>query len=243
MSITISTLANRIYRRLNESANSDIATLPTGTDTTYTTSAIQGIVDFYNETCGELARTCIPVPASGTIAATIGQPVYSLQNLTVSGVAYLWCATGVYYAGALVNPVGYVPMLNYVAGSGGIYNNTNGTPAYWADLGGDQSNIVVNPAPSGTSTITVGGFAVPTAAVDGTSTTAWLADDLLEIVECRICSLIAKKNLDDPTLAARIPVWDGLYYQRCEQLWERLETPLRRWRFPSNPNPNSGEKG
>lgn len=237
MPIQLTVLANRIYRRLNENANTDLPTLQSGTNTTPTLDAITGIIDGYNNALAELCRTCLPIPASGSITVSSGAAVISLSSATglTSGVSVLWCANEAQFGGTALIPVGALQMSNWINSSGGIYQSATGTPAYFSDFG-DPLQLAINPRPTTGATLTVGGFGIPTVATAGSdNTSSFLPDDLLEILEFRICSMLAKKGLDDPTLASRIPVWDSLYNERRVQLWSRIDRRTRDWRYPIPP--------
>jgi hypothetical protein len=239
MSITLSALEKRVYSRLNEAANTDVAALQSGTSGTPTTTTTQGVIDLYNAVCGELCRTCIPLPGTGTISSyTTGQVVFNLSSLSslTSGISALWTAYEIAYNGTNLSPAGMLELVNWTESAGGLHSATSATPLYWCEYG-DGGNYAINPPPASSYTLKVSGYGVPTVATSGTDTTAWLPDDLLEMLEYRISYLIAAKNFDDETMTGRAQVWNNEFELRRQELISRLPKSLKGWKYRGALNP------
>lgn len=246
MPISLTVLSQRVYRRLNEPNNTDIAVLQSGTSTTPTITAINGVIDFYVEVVGEICRTCFPIFGKATYASVpVGTKFVSFSSFTVntSGLATMWIATEAQYGGTSLQYVGFLPLSEWLSYSGGILSQANGSLTQFCN-DGDAGQIILSAPPSSSADMVVGGLCIPTPPTSGSdSTTAFMPDDLLEIIEVRICSLLAKKRANDPTMANKIDIWDNLYNARRMELWSRLLTSFRQIAYPMSPTGQMTEGG
>jgi len=119
-------LRNETLRLLNESADSVMAELPSGTGSTATLSNDLGILDFLNEGACDLCRTCVYLPFQLTVPSHTGR-------------------TYDFSASRLVSPItitingGSTPIThcgeNELRSYNLSYMTTTGEPSYWYEAG------------------------------------------------------------------------------------------------------------
>lgn len=236
--------ANALYqetlRLLNESLNSSLGELGDGTGLVQTITSTT-INDYLNEAVAETCRSCIYVPAKGTVTQT--NPIINLHDLTMSST----------YVETPLSPnesndaVGMWFPLTVVAGSTSLvhcseptlraYNPTfeadaTGTPKYWYRNG--QNNIRVYPAPSTSTAFTIYGCGTiaPLVALNTSINITIIPDDVqLKMWASYAAYKLALKNTDDPSVAQRA-FWGNWYNEARMRLWASMDHWLK---LPGSP--------
>jgi len=242
------TFRQRVLRRLNQAQGDPTGELAddTSADPIWTTD--QAIDDYASEGAAILCRTCWPLLGSFTFTVPVGGARSVLYGALTAGSdtpagAALWqpLQGGVLWdRGDGSSPV----RLRYITESMlalRFRDYLSATPAAWSPLKtyywypvGAAGIGIYPPVLPGNGTLTVRGLYVHPPADSSSALVAmfpYLPDDLLPLLEYYVCWALAAKNLDDPVLSARGPVWRGEWDQRRAELYARLDPMLRAY-FP-----------
>lgn len=230
----LATLTSEVLRLLNEATNSSIGEVGDGSGTVTTTTSAT-IEAYLNEAIKETCRTCIYVPAKGTI--TQSNPIINLSSISLDEDYILTDDETVNDASSMWFPLtvqsGLTNLTHCSEPSLRAYDpsfeaTAVGTPKYWYRSG--DYGIRVYPAPSASTTFTVYGCGV-LGDISATSITV-IPDDLqLKMWASYAAYKLALKNTDDPSVAQRA-FWGNWYNETRMRLWSQLDTFLR---MPGSP--------
>lgn len=225
---TLTDLRNDTLILLNEVgtiANSPIGALPDGSGGTDVVTTTVTIDQFINEAAAEMARSCIFIPASVTVAGHTG----SVVSTSTTGI---WFPMSVTVAGTLLQHTSdtrlraWQPNFETFTGTLTLPNGgTTTSPTYWYRR--EPRTIGIFPTVASPSAVAIYGASVPptiTAVVDAT----FAADDILRnTLPVYAAYKLAMKNLDDPSLAARIQLWQQWWFDSTQKLWNQLDSSLK----------------
>ena len=223
MSVLLTTLRADTLTLLNEASNSVIGDYADGTGGT-TVNTTTNIDVYLNEAQAEMARSCVFIPGTHTTASTTGREF----SLTATNIWFPMSVT-----------VGTTPLVhtsdtrlrawqpNFETATGTITLPNGGTttvPYYWFR----KQPQVVGVFPSGTSvTYIVYGASLPATITTGQDATFAPDDVLRNSLPVYAAMKLAMKNLDDPSLAARIQLWREWWFDTCTRLWNNLDSSLK----------------
>ncbi|WP_125205745.1 hypothetical protein [Capsulimonas corticalis] len=217
MANTLADLQRDVLSRLGEAANSPAGNLESGTGAAAVLVTSATITQYLNDGASDLARTAFPIVNAGTFSWPSGAQSVQLSIFTAPGGAALWLARGVAWGGTALTHCSRSALENYYPTWAA---DAPGTPLYWYDTG--QDGVGLYPIPNASQTVTVNGFALPPALVNADDAPSWLSPDLSSLLVFHAASMIAQKNLEDPSLAARAEVWRGEYERGKASLLARL---------------------
>jgi len=240
MSVTLLSLEQSVLNVLNEAANSSLGDLPSGTGgTTIATLTESGtgastIKSLLNEGAAELARSCFPVPDSGTLSWMSGTRTNLIADFAAAGGGVIWSVRGVTFQGDST-ALRYCDRSALERSDPDWMVTSTAVPVYWYFDG--PMSIGLYPRPLSTGTVTVDGFAVPPPMSDAdlSSVAPWIPDDLSHLLVWYAAARVAMKNLEDASLAPRIAIWQGLYDKGRLDLWQRIDPRIRKAHFPVSP--------
>jgi hypothetical protein len=144
-------LRNETLRLLNESADSVIAELPSGTGSAPTLTNDNGILQYLNEAAFDLCRTCVYLPATLSVASHTGRTYDFSASLLTSPITIHINGTTVPLTRCGENELRSYD-LNYTI--------TSGEPTYWYEAG--YNNIGFYSVPSTAIAFIVRGAGLPT---------------------------------------------------------------------------------
>ncbi len=231
---TLTQLTDEVIRLLNEATNGSLGEVGDGSgnviiDTNTT------IADYLNEAVKESCRTCLYVPAKGTVTQT--EHIINLSEVsclpayvptatnTVNDATAIWYTMSV-MAGSTMLTHCSEPTLraynpNYEA-------DAAGTPKYWFRQG--DYSIQVYPRPTASTVFTLWGAG--TVGDLGADTLTIIPDDLqLKMWASYAAYKLALKNTDDPSVAQRA-FWSNWYNECRMRLWGQLDHFLK---LPGSP--------
>jgi hypothetical protein len=220
---TLSTLTNDVYALLNEASNSVVGDIPNGTGgTTVTTTTL--IETYLNEAQNEMARSCVYIPGSNTTAGFTG------VDLDLSATS-LWFPMSVKVGTAVLQHTSdfrlraWQPNFETFSGTLSLPNGaTTTSPTYWYRK--QPMTIGIFPSVSN-QTVVVYGASLPPV-LSGASPATFLPDDTLRnTLPVYTAMKLAMKNLDDPSLATRIQLWQNWWFDSCTRLWSNLDNSLK----------------
>ena len=205
-------LRNETLRLLNESADSVIAELPSGTGSTATLSNDLGILQYLNEGAYDLCRTCVYLPFELTVASHTGR-------------TYDYSATRLVAPLTITVNAGTTPIIhcgeNELRSYNLSYMTTTGTPTYWYEAG--YNNIGFYAVPTTSISFIASGAGLPTEITTSSGSFSFMSDDLLmQALPAYAARKIALKNYDDPSILGR-SFWGDWYDQVRMQLWTKLD--------------------
>jgi hypothetical protein len=221
MSVTIATLRADTLTLLNEASNSVIGDYANGTGGTTTTT--QDTIDAYlNEAQAEMARACVFIPGTYTTGATTGREI-DLSSTNIWFPMSVTVGTTSLQHTSDTRLRAWQP--NFETATGTITLPNGGTttvPYYWFR----KQPQTVGVFPSGTSiTYIVYGASLPSTI---TASASFAPDDVLRnTLPVYAAMKLAMKNLDDPSLAARIQLWQSWWFDSCTRLWNNLDSSLK----------------
>lgn len=229
MSVTLATLRNDALLLLNEASNSVIGDLPDGTGGV--TTASTAIIDsFINEAAAELARSCVYISGSGIVS-------------NFSGTECNYASTSVWYpmavhlvtvgAGSITRLThtselrarAWWPQYESLTSAVTLPNgHSTSSPFFWWRKA-DQKLYIF---PSATNVdVNINGAILPPAITSDVSA-SFLPDDVLRnTLPVYAAMKLAMKNLDDPSLASRIQLWQTWWFDTCIGLYNRLDSSLK----------------
>ena len=231
---TLTTLTSEVIRLLNEATDSSVGEVGNGSGTVSTTTS-QTIETYLNEAIKETCRTCIYVPAKGTI--TQSNPIINLSSISLDSTYVPTDASTVNDASSMWFPLtvqsGLTNLVHCSEPTLRAYDPTfestaAGTPKYWYRSGDYQ--IRIYPAPSASTVFTV--YGCGTLGDIGATSVTVIPDDLqLKMWASYAAYKLALKNTDDPSVAQRA-FWGNWYNETRMRLWSQLDTFLR---MPGSP--------
>jgi hypothetical protein len=205
-------LRNETLRILNESTDSVIAELPSGTGSAPTLTNDDGILQYLNEAAIDMCRTCVYLPFELTVASHTGRTYdYSASRLVAPLTVSINAST------TPITHCGENELRAYNLG----YMTATGVPTYWYEAG--YNNIGFYTVPTTAIAFTASGAGYPTAITTSSGTFSFISDDLLmQALPAYAARKIALKNFDDPSIVGRT-FWGDLYDQIRMQLWAKLD--------------------
>ena len=229
---TLVNLRNDTLILLNEIgtvAASVIGSLPTSTGGSEIVSTEATIDQYINEAAAEMARSCVYIPSSGTKTAFTGSTL-DLSGLTTS--TSIWFPMSVSVGTVALQHTSdtrlraWQPNFEVFSGSFKLPNgSTTTSPTYWYKR--QPQTIGIFPAVTASSTMTVYGAGLPptiTTSVDA----VFAPDDILRNSLPVYAALkLAMKNIDDPSLAARVQLWQQWWFDSTQSLWNQLDSSLK----------------
>lgn len=241
MSVALLDLQQSVLNVLNEAFNSTLGDLPTGmggtptipTLTPQSSSAVSTMKSLLNEAAAEVARTCYPIPDTGTLSWSSGTRTNRVADFAASTTGnVLWSVRGVKF-GSQTSGLRYCERSALERSDQDWMVTASGEPVYWYRDG--EVNIGLYPRPNSTSTVTIDGFAVPPPLSAASDTVAWLADDLTHLLVWYTAAKLAAKNFEDASLAPRGQIWQELYDKGRVELWQKIDPMIRKAHFPMSP--------
>ena len=217
MTNTLASLQMDVLARLGEAANSSAGSLETGTGGAAVLTTAATAAQYLNDGAADLARAAFPIVSGGTFSWPAGAQSSLLSLFTTPDGTTLWYARGLSWGGAALTHCSRSALENYYPTWAA---DAPGTPLYWYDTG--QNGVGLYPIPSAAQTVAVSGFALPPALVNASDVPAWLPPDLANLLVFYAATMIAEKNLEDPSLAARIDIWRGEYERGKSALLAKL---------------------
>jgi len=235
MAQTIGQLRKEVYKLLNEATNTTLGAVSSGTGIIAAGYDSDSTINqFLMEGISEMCRSCVSVPAVGTLtyAANTRTAYMSAVSVTSPTLGAIWFPTDVYISGTRLihasessvraNDVTYASAVTAVA--------TN--VQYWYRH--DNYAISLYPYNSTSSMIaTVHGYGVPNVDLIGIPGTddlksySFIPDDLLrQTIPAYAAVKLVLKNIDDPTLANRLS-WRNWYNEGRMKLYMQLDGGLR----------------
>lgn len=229
MAVTLATLRNDTLTLLNEASNSVVGDFPDGVGGV--TTASNTIIDGYvNEAAAELARSCVYIGGSGTVASFTGTECNY-------GTTSVWFPMAVHLvvpgAGTVIRLThtsefrarAWWPQYESLSGSVPLPNgHSTSQPYYWWRKA-DQKVYIF---PSATAVdVVINGASVPPE-ITSNASASFLPDDVLRnTLPVYAATKLAMKNLDDPSLAARIQMWREWWFDSVMGLYNRLDSSLK----------------
>lgn len=238
MAVTLLDMEKSVLSLLNESFNSPIGNMETGTGGAATipgitpgaSSVASTVKMLLNEGFAEIARTCYPIPEIATTTLSARTALLASLTPTVAG-RVLWTVRGAKFGASALT---YAHRAAIERKDPAYLATATGTPAYWYDDG--PQTIAVYPAPSAGAVLTVDGYAVHTPLVTDTDTmAAAFPDDLTRLGVWYAAWKLATKNMEDSSAFARGAEWRAFYDQGRMDLWTKIDPSLRKSHFPVSP--------
>lgn len=221
MAVTIATLRADTLTLLNEASNSVIGDYANGVGGTTTTT--QDTIDAYlNEAQAEMARACVFIPGTHTTSATTGREI-DLSSTNIWFPMSVTVGTTPLQHTSDTRLRAWQPGFETATGTITLPNGgTTTAPYYWYR----RQPQTIGVFPSGTSiTYIVYGASLPATI---TASASFAPDDVLRnTLPVYAAMKLAMKNLDDPSLAARIQLWQNWWFDSCTRLWNNLDSSLK----------------
>jgi hypothetical protein len=206
-----------------------IGALPTSTGGSEIVTTETTIDQYINEAAAEMARSCVYIPVSGTKSAHTGS-VVDLSGLTTNTT--IWFPMSVSVGSSFLQHTSdtriraWQPNFETFTGSFTLPNGASTTsPTYWYKR--QLQTIGIFPTVATSSTITVYGAGLPptiTTSVDA----VFAPDDILRnCLPVYAAFKLAMKNIDDPSLAARVQLWQQWWFDTKQSLWNQLDSSLK----------------
>lgn len=234
MAQTIQTIRKEVYKLLNEATNSTVGALSTGLGTVASgDDSDSNINKFIMEGVAELCRSCVAIPASGTIAygANIRTKQLSDLSITLPVSGQLWFPSDVYLAGTRLTHASESSIRAHDLGYAANITATTTSVTHWYRH--DNYAISLYPYCSASLTITVYGYGMPDTELSGIAGTdnlksfSFLPDDILrQALAAYAANRIVMKNVDDPTIAER-SFLNAMYNNIRMTLYAQLDSGLR----------------
>lgn len=205
-------------------ANNPLGALPDrdgGADVVTTTTTID---QYINEAAAEMARSCIYIPTSLSTAGFTG----SVLPITNS----IWYPMSVTVSGTLLQHTSdtrlraWLPNFETFSGTLTLPNGgTTTLSTYWYRR--DPLNVGIFPSVASSSTVVLYGAGLPATITTGVNATFAPDDVLRNTLPVYAAYKIAMKNLDDPSIAARIQLWQQWWFDSTQRLWNQLDSSLK----------------
>lgn len=230
---TLLEVRQQVLLLLAQEADSDLASLPTGTTAGATTlTSTSQINRWINEGIALLARTCLPLPARGTKTLVAGENTIRLLTLVYGAqVSRIWACRTVQVGTVTTAHLSRSVVETHYP----MWDATGGTPRYWFE--DSEGTVSLFPAPDTASpkNMVVSGFAVPVALVADTSALPWLSPDIANLVACYAARQAALKNAEDSEIAPRAGIWAQQWDEGRMLLWQNIDPRTREAHFPTPP--------
>jgi len=235
MAQTIGQLRKEVYKLLNEATNSTLGAVSSGTGTIAAGNDSETAINqFLMEGIAEMCRTCVAVPAVGTLSYGINtRTAYmSAVSVTTPTSGSIWFPTDVYISGTrLIHASESSIRANDLTYASAV-TATTANVQYWYRH--DNFAISLYPYNSTSSmTATVHGYGVPNIDITGTVATddaksySFIPDDLLrQTIPAYAAVKLVMKNIDDPTLVDRLS-WRNWYNEGRMKLYMQLDAGLK----------------
>jgi hypothetical protein len=239
MAQTIQTIRKEVYKLLNEATNSTVGALSTGLGTVASgDDSDSNINKFIMEGVADLCRSCVAIPANGTIAYGTNIRTKQLTDISITSPAagQLWFPTDVYRDGTRLTHASESSIRSHDLGYAANITAATTNVTHWYRH--DNYAISLYPYCSTALTITVYGYGMPDTTLSGIPGTdnlksfSFLPDDILrQALAAYAANKVVMKNVDDPTLAER-SFWNNMYNSIRMQLYIQLDSGLK---FPGGP--------
>ena len=241
----LQTLIDETIRLLNESTDTSLGEVGDGSGIVSVTST-QTITTYLNEAVKECCRTCIYVPAKGSV--TQSNPLINLSDIscdnnyvptissTVNDATALWFPLTV-MAGTTALTHCSEPTLR--AYSPSFESDATGVSKYWLRQG--DYGIRIYPAPTTSTVFTI--YGAGTVGNLGADSLTIIPDDIqLKMFPAYAAYKLVLKNTDDPSIAAR-SFWGNWYNESRMRLWSQLDHFLKMPGSPFAIPPVTGGQG
>lgn len=204
----------------------------TNTATVLRTAAVssQTTIDVYiNEAAAELARSCIYIPTTASTTSFTGAVV---DLRTIASPSSIWFPMSVSVGTTLLQHTSdtrlraWLPNFETFSGTLTLPNGgTTTSPTYWYKR--QPQTFGIFPAVASSSTVTIYGAGLPATITDTADATFAPDDTLRNTLPVYAAYKLAMKNLDDPSLAARIQLWQQWWFDSTQRLWNQLDSSLK----------------
>jgi len=233
----LSDLQNHVLTLLNEASNSPIGILASGTGATATILTPAQITQFLNEGFADFARWCYGLRDTATYTNLPANTIYinfTNASLVLVSNYNLWLARTVTYNRVLLEHCSLANLetcgVNF---TGNFPNDAAGTPFYWFENG--IEGIGIYPPPSAnTHPLVISGDSLPKQLVNSSDVSPF-QPDMNKVVVYHAAANIARKALDDQSIAERAPLWmaefDKYKELYIEQQW-RISPEMAALHFP-----------
>jgi hypothetical protein len=225
---TLADLRNDTLILLNEVGaigSSPIGALPDGSGGTDIVTTTVTIDQYINEAAAEMARSCVYIPTSVSTAGFTG----SVLTLTTSSI---WFPMSVTVGGVLLQHTSDLRLRawqpNFETFSGTLTLPNGGTTTastYWYRR--EPQTVGIFPTVASSSTVVAYGAGLPPTITTGVNATFAPDDVLRNTLPVYAAYKLAMKNLDDPSLAARIQLWQQWWFDSTQRLWNQLDSSLK----------------
>lgn len=235
MAQTIAQLRKEVYKLLNEATNTTLGAISSGTGTIAAGNDSDSTINqFLMEAIAEMCRTCVSVPAVGTLAyaSNTRTAFIDTASVTIPTSGEIWFATDVYISGVrLIHASESSVRANDLTYASAV-TTTTANVKYWYRH--DNYSISLYPYNSTASmTATVHGYGMPNIDLTGVPGTddlksySFIPDDLLrQTVPAYAAVKLIMKNVDDPTLVDRLS-WRNWYNEGRMKLYLQLDAGLK----------------
>lgn len=225
---TLATLRNDTLLLLNEIGsvtNNVIGALPDSAGGAVIVSTETTIDTYINEAAAEMARTCVYIPTTVSVAGHTGATV----ALSTSSI---WWPMSVTAGGSILQHTSdlrlraWQPNFETFSGTLTLPNGgTTTTPYYW--LRQQPQTIRIFPSAAAPTVIVVYGAGLPPTITTGVDATFAQDDVLRNTLPVYAAFKLAMKNIDDPSLAARVQLWQQWWFDSTQSLWNQLDSSLK----------------
>lgn len=229
MAISIDTIRQEAYRLLNESSNSTLGQLPTGTGGTTITSDAT-VRTYILDGIANICRSCVFYPVVSTVLlanATNGVTTIGTTT-TVPLNTELWYPTDVYIS---TTRLAHASEQSVRANDLNYKTTTASVPAsmlYWYRPDNNRVNIYPGNATGSSVSLIMHGCGIPAVpGSDATNSYDFLPDDVLrQMAGSYAAMMLVMKNTDDPSVASRA-FWKQYYDDWRMRLWLQLDKSLK----------------
>jgi len=237
--MNLTALQQDVLSRLHEAGNSTLADLPTGTGGSSTITTATQLTTYLNDGAADLCRRAFRLEETGTYAnLPSGTQYVRWDQFSTTGGHTLRGARTVQYNGVLL---GYYDLAHLENRYPTYQTDASATPLYWYLNGERGLGIYPTPSASNLTLKVVGVAGQPVLLASGSDVPSWLPSDRHHLLSLYACKMVAKQNLEDPSVAGRAPVWEDEYERgvaaMLQGLWE--SDPLSTMaHFPPLPPPS-----
>lgn len=235
MAQTIAQLRKEVFKLLNEATNTTLGAVSSGTGTIAAGDDSDATINqFLMEGIAEMCRTCVAVPAVGTVtyASNTRTAYLNAISVTTPTLGAIWFPTDVYIAGTrLIHASESSVRANDLSYASAV-TATTANVQYWYRH--DNYAISLYPYNSTSAmTATIHGYGIPNIDLTGIPGTdnlksySFIPDDLLrQTIPAYAAVKLVMKNMDDPTLVDRL-AWRNWYNEGRMKLYLQLDAGLK----------------
>jgi hypothetical protein len=225
---TLANLRNDVLILLNEIGTvttNVIGALPTSTGGSDIVTTETTIDQFINEAAAEMARTCVYIPTTVTISGHTGS-VVSLSSSSIWWPMSVTAGTTLLQHTSDLRLRAWQPNFETFSGTLTLPNGgTTTTPYYWYRR--QPQTVGIFPTVASSTNIVVYGAGLPPT-ITAVADAVFAQDDILRnTLPVYAAYKLAMKNLDDPSLSARIQVWQQWWFDSTQSLWNQLDSSLK----------------